>query len=175
MSRDIADLFKVLAVTLLVFGVSTLIMLYMIYALGQFGGGLPLLNTLQFKTPQGLVPLLGDYQIFATLAAVHVTATGLALLVTSNTIDMALMITSKAMTVIIAALLGFGGGHMVYLKLTANADFNINPLMPALVALLAFLALSSFLSVQNLRQMGKLRFVAAVAGIFIGPILMVWL
>lgn len=175
MSRDIADLFKVLAVTLLVFGASTLIMLYMIYALGQFGGGLPFLNTLEFRTPPGLMPLLGGYQVFATLGAVHVTATGLALLLTSHTIDMALMITSKAITVIIAALLGFGGGHMLYLKLTANTEFDINPLTPAFIALAAFLVLSSLLSVQNLRQMGNLRFIAAVAGLLIGPILMVWL
>ncbi|WP_156458057.1 hypothetical protein [Devosia epidermidihirudinis] len=175
MSRDIADLLKVLAVTLLLFGVATLVMLYVIYLLTQYGGNLPLISALPVKTPPALVPMLADNRLFATLAAAHVTATGLALLISSNTIDMALLITSKAVTVVLTALLGFVGGHMIYLQLTEKIAFNIAPLTPAFITFVVFLVLSSFLSAYNVRQWGKLRFVAAVVGILAGPLLLVWL
>ena len=175
MSQDSIDLLKVLAATALVFAVGTLVMLYVIYFLAQYGADLPMIGSLPLAAPPEMVPLLANTQLFATLAAAHVTAMGLALLVTSQTIDMALLITSKAVTVVITALLGFAGGHMVYLQLNENAAINLAALTPALIALAAFLVLSSILSVQNLRQLGKLRFVAGLALILIGPMLLLWL
>jgi len=99
------DLLKVLAATLIVFATSTLVMLYAIFLLAQYGANLPMIGALPLTAPPELVPLLAQSQVFSTLAAVHVTATGLALLMTSNTIDMALIITAKAMTVIITSLI----------------------------------------------------------------------
>src|SRR5690554_3618104 len=174
MSRDFTDLLKVLAATALVFAAGTLVMLYVIYLFAQYGGDLPMVGSLPLNAPPEMVPMLADNRIFATLAAVHVTAAGLALLITSNTIDVALLIASKAVAVVITALLGFIGGHMVYLQLTERAAFNLAPLMPTFVALAAFLVLSTILSVQNLRQWGNLRFVAAIAMIIAGPMLLVW-
>src|SRR5690606_2350884 len=114
-------------------------------------------------------------QLFATLAAAHVTAMGLALLLTSQTIDMALLITSKAVAVVITALIGFAGGHMIYLQLNERTALNLQALTPALIALTAFLVLSSVLSIPSLRQLGNLRFVVAIGLILIGPMLLLWL
>ena len=175
MSQDTLDLLKVLVATALVFVISTLVMLYVIYLLAQYGGNLPMIGSLPLRAPPEMVPMLADNRIFSTLAAVHVTATGLALLISSNTIDMALLITAKAVAVLITALLGFVGGHMVYLQLTEGTAFALSPLTPAFVALAAFLVLSSFLSVPSLRQLGNLRFAVAIAGILMGPMLLVWL
>src|SRR5690606_23989041 len=103
-----------------------------------------------------LVSVLTGSGVFATLAAAHVTGSGIALLLTSSTIDQALLIAAKAVAVVIVALLGFAFGHMIYLQLTENTPLNLNPLMPALVGLAGFFVLSTFLSVPSLRQMGNL-------------------
>jgi hypothetical protein len=175
MSQDTTDLLKVLAVTLLVFAGSTLVMLYGILLLAQYGANLPMVGSLPLNAPPELVPLLADSRVFSTLAAVHVTASGIALLLTSNTIDMALIIAAKAVTVVIMALLGFVGGHMIYLQLTENTPLNLNPLLPAILAMVGFLVLSTALSVPALRGLGNLRFVVGVGLIVLGPLLLVWL
>ena len=175
MSQDSIDLLKVLAATALVFAAGTLVMLYVIYLLSQYGADLPMIGSLPLTAPPEMVPLLANSQLFATLAAAHVTAMGLALLLTSQTIDMALLITSKAVAVVITALIGFAGGHMIYLQLNERTALNLQALTPALIALVAFLVLSSVLSIPSLRQLGNLRFVVAIGLILIGPMLLLWL
>lgn len=175
MSQDTTDLLKVLAVTLLVFAGSTLVMLYGILLLAQYGANLPMVGSLPLSAPPELVPLLASSGVFATLAAVHVTGSGIALLLTSNTIDMALLITAKAVAVVIMALLGFAGGHMIYLQLTENTALNLNPLLPALTGLVGFLALSTVVSVPALRRLGNLRYAVGLGLIVLGPLLLVWL
>lgn len=175
MSQDFTDLLKVLATTALIFAVGTLVMLYVILLLATYGANLPMVGSLPLNAPPEMVPLLAGSQIFSTLAAAHVTSAGLALLMTSRTIDMALLIASKAVAVVITALLGFIGGHMIYLQLTEGTAFSLGPLTPTFIALVAFLVLSSILSVQNLRQLGNLRFVVGIAMVVMGPMLLVWL
>lgn len=175
MSQDFIDLLKVLATTALVFAAGTLVMLYVIYLLAQYGANLPMVGSLPLSAPPEMVPMLADNRLFTTLAAAYVTAAGLALLFTSHTIDMALLISAKAVTVVITALLGFVGGHMIYLQLTENTAFALAPLTPIAVVLAVFLVLSSVLSVQNLRQLGNMRFVAAIAMVVMGPLLLIWL
>lgn len=175
MSQETTDLLKVLAVTLLVFAASTLVMLYGILLLAQYGANLPMVGSVPLTAPPELVPVLAGSGVFSTLAAVHVTATGIALLLTSNTIDMALLITAKAVTVVIMALLGFAGGHMIYLQLTENTALNLNPLLPAIVALVGFLVLSTMLSVPGLRRLGNLRYALGIGLVVLGPVLLVWL
>jgi hypothetical protein len=174
-SQDTMDLLKVLAAVLLVFAASTLVMLYVIYLLAQYGANLPMVGALPLTAPPELIPLLAQNQVFATLAAVHVTATGIALLMTSNTIDMALLITSKAVTVVITSLIGFAGGHMIYLQLNENTPLSASSLTPALIALVGYFLLSTALSTQSLRQLGNLRFAIALGLILLGPMLLVWL
>lgn len=175
MSQDFTDLLKVLATAALVFAVGTLVMLYVILLLATYGANLPMVGSLPLNAPPEMVPLLADNRIFTTLAAAHVTAAGLALLVTIHSMDMALLIASKAVAVVIAALLGFIAGHMIYLQLTEDTAFSLGPLTPTVIVLLAFLVLSSVLSVQNLRQLGNLRFAVAIGFIVMGPMLLVWL
>lgn len=175
MSQGTIDLLKVLVATALIFAVGTLAMLYVILLLSRYGADLPMVGSLRLTAPPELVPILANGQLFATLAAVHVTATGLALVLTSQTIDMALLITSKAAAVVITALLGFVGGHMIYLQVNENTQFTLQPLTPAVIALLGFLVLSTVLSVASLRQLGNLRFLAAVGLVVLGPVLLIWL
>lgn len=175
MSQDTMDLLKVLAATLIVFAASTLVMLYTIYLFAQYGANLPMVGALPLTAPPELVPLLTESQVFSTLAAAHVTATGLALLITSNTIDMALLITAKAMTVIITSLVGFAGGHMIYLQLNENTPLSAAAITPAIIALAGYFLLSSVLSVPGLRRFGNLRFVIGLALVVLGPLLLVWL
>lgn len=173
MSNDSVDLLKVLAATALVFAAGTLVMLYVIMLLAQYGSNLPMVGSLPLQAPPEMVPLLADNRLFTTLAAAHVTALGLALLMTSNTVDMALLISSKAVTVVISALLGFVGGHMIFLQLNEGRAFSLGPLTPLAIALVGFWVLSTFLSVQNLRQLGNLRFVVALGLLLLSPVLLV--
>lgn len=175
MSQDTLDLLKVLFAVALIFAVGTLTMLYAILLLSEYGANLPMVGSLPLTAPPELVPMLADGRLFSTLAAVHVTATGLALLLTSQTIDMALLITSKAAAVVITALLGFMGGHMVYLQITENTAFSVQSLTPAIIALAGFLVLSTVLSVASLRALGNLRFVVGIGMILLGPVLLMWL
>lgn len=175
MSQDTSDLLKVLAVTLLLFAGSTLVMLYVILLLSQYGANLPMVGSLPLHAPPELVPVLAGSGVFGTLAAVHVTASGIGLLLASNTIDLALLIVAKAVAVVIMALIGFSAGHMIYLQLTENTPLNLNPLLPALIGLIGFLMLSTLLSVPALRRLGNLRFVVGLALIVLGTLLLVWL
>ncbi|QQR40690.1 hypothetical protein [Devosia rhizoryzae] len=175
MSKDTTDLLKVLAITLVLFAATTLVMLYGIALLAQYGANLPMVGSLPLNAPPELIPLLADSRVFTTLAAVHVTATGLALIVAIGMLDMALLITAKAVAVVIAALLGFALGHMIYLQLTENTQLNLNPLLPSLVALIGFLVLSTVLAVAALRGLGNLRFVVGLGLVVLGPVLLVWL
>lgn len=175
MSQDTLDLLKVLFAVALIFAAGTLTMLYAILLLSEYGANLPMVGSLPLTAPPELVPMLADGRLFSTLAAVHVTATGLALLLTSQTIDMALLITSKAAAVVITALLGFMGGHMVYLQITENTAFTVQALTPAIIALAGFLVLSTVLSVASLRALGNLRFVIGIGMILLGPVLLMWL
>jgi hypothetical protein len=175
MSQDTTDLLKVIAVTLVLFAGTTLAMLYGIALLAQYGANLPMVGSLPLHVPPELIPLLADSRVFTTLAAVHVTATGFALLVAFNMVDMALLIVAKAVAVVIAALLGFALGHMIYLQLTENTQLNLNPLLPSLIALLGYLVLSTVLSVFSLRRLGNLRFLVGLGLVVLGPMLLVWL
>jgi hypothetical protein len=174
-SRDTTDLLKVLAAVLLVFATATLAMLYVIFLMAEYGANLPMVGSLPLTAPPELIPVLANNQVFATLAAVHVTATGIALLLASNTIDMALLITAKAVTVVITSLIGFAGGHMVYLQLTESTPLSMSGLTPAVIALVGYFLLSTALSAPTLRQLGHLRFAIGVALIILGPMLLVWL
>jgi zinc transporter ZupT len=88
---------------------------------------------------------------------------------------MALLITAKAVTVVITSLIGFAGGHMIYLQLNENTPLSASGISPALIALAGYFLLSTALSVPTLRQLGNLRFAVAVGLILIGPMLLVWL
>lgn len=175
MSQDTMDLVKVLAAVLLVFAASTLVMLYVIYLMAQYGANLPMVGAVPLTAPPELIPLLARDQVFATLAAVHITATGIALAMSSNTLDMALLITSKAVTVVITSLLGFAGGHMIYLQLNENTPLSASSIAPALIALAGYFVLSTILSVPSLRQLGNVRFAVAAGLVLLGPLLLVWL
>jgi hypothetical protein len=172
LSKDLTDLLKVLAATVAVFAVGTLVLFYVLWAYATFGSGVPGLSSLPLSKRPDMFAMLADGAIFKTFAAAHVTASGIALLLTSRTIDMALLITSKAVAVVITALLGFILGRMVYLRLTANVDFAFGPLLAPALVVVGFLVLSSLLSVYNLRALGNLRFVAGAAMILVGPLLL---
>lgn len=172
MSQGSLDLLKVLAVTALTFAVGTLVMLYVTLLLSRYGASLPLISALPLRAPPDMVPLLADNRLFTTLAAVHITASGLALLIASNTIDMGLLILSKAVTVVIIALLGIVGGHMAYLQITEGHVFALSPLTPVLIVLVGFWVLSTVLSVPTLRQLGNLRFLVAIAMVLAGPLVL---
>ncbi|MCS6759249.1 MAG: hypothetical protein MO852_09800 [Candidatus Devosia euplotis] len=173
MSQDTIDLLKVLAAMLVTFAASTLVMLCVIYLLAQYGVNLPMIGSLPLTAPPEMVPLLARNQILPTLAAVHVAATGLALLLTAHTINMALVITPKAVTVVVTALLGFAVGYMIYPQLTEGAAINLGPLNPAFFVLIGFLLLLSFLSVPSLRQLGNLRYVVGIGMVLVGPLLLI--
>lgn len=175
MSQDTMDLLKVLAATLIVFAASTLVMLYTIYLFAQYGANLPMVGALPLTAPPELVPLLTESRVFSTLPAVHVTATGLALLVASTTIDMALLITAKAMTVIITSLIGFAGGHMIYLQINENTPLSATAIAPTVITLAGYFLLATVFSVPGLRRLGNLRFVVGLALVVLGPLLLVWL
>ena len=172
---SLASLELLAGCALVLFGVSTLLMLYVILLMSQYGANLPMVGSLPLHAPPELVPILAGSGVFATLAAVHVTASGVGLLLSSHTIDLALLIIAKAVAVVIMALIGFSSGHMIYLQLTENTPLNLNPLLPALVGLIGFLLLSTLLSVPALRRLGNLRFVVGLALIVLGPLLLVWL
>lgn len=175
MSQDIIDLLKVLAVTFVVFAGSTLVMLYAILLIAQYGGNLPMVGSVPLTAPPEMIPLLAESRVFSTLAATHVTASGIALLMSSQTIDSGLLIVAKAVCVVVTALIGFAAGHMIYLQLAENAALFLSPLTPAVITLAGYLALSSVFSLGNLRRLGNLRFVVAAGLIVLGPLLLVWL
>jgi hypothetical protein len=172
MSKDLADLIKVMAVTLLVFAVSTLAMLYTVSLMARYASTIPVLQLIGRVGAPGIGPMLADSQIFPILLTLHVIATGIALLLVSATVDMALLITAKAATVLISALLGYAVGFMGYVQINGGGAFNLNALLPAIIALLVYLVLSTWLSMPSLRRLNHLRFPLGILAILFGPLLL---
>jgi hypothetical protein len=174
LSQDSIDLLKVLAATALVFAVSTLVMLYVIWLGALYANNWPVVGSVLPISSPDIGALIVNTRVFVVLAVVHITAMGLALFLTSHTIDMALLITSKAVSVVVTAQLGMAGGQIVFAQLNDAAPINLAALTPALVVLVGYLVLSSILSVQNLRQTGKLRFAIGALLILAAPFILVW-
>ncbi|MDF2800020.1 MAG: hypothetical protein K0R85_2764 [Devosia sp.] len=172
MSQENIELIKVWVATALVFAVGTLVMLYVILLLRRYGGDLPLIGSLPVASPPGMVPLLADPRLFVVLVAAHVSASGVALVLASQTIDLALLIAAKAMTVLIVALLGCWGGQTAYEQLTDGGAISTAGLLPMAIALAAFAALSTILSMASLRALGNLRFLVAVVAILAAPMIL---
>lgn len=172
MSNDLADLIKVMAVTLLVTAVSTLVMLYTIFLVRRYVGDIPVIGMVGQVGAPGIAAILADNRVFGTLITLHVIATGIALLLASNTIDMALLITAKAATVILSALLGYAVGFMGYLQINNAGAFNLNALLPAIIAVLIYLVLSTWASMPSLRRLNHLRFPIGILAILFGPLLL---
>ena len=172
MSQENIELIKVWVATALVFAVGTLVMLYVILLLRRYGGDLPLIGSLPVASPPGMVPLLADPRLFVVLVAAHVSASGVALMLASQTIDLALLIAAKAMTVLIVALLGCWGGQTAYEQLTDVGAISTAGLLPMAIALTAFAALSTILSMASLRALGNLRFLVAVVAILAAPMIL---
>src|SRR3546814_16468525 len=114
-------------------------MLYVILLLAQYGANLPMVGALTLNAPPEMVPMLADNRLFTTLAAAPVTAAGLALLIASKKLDISLLITSKAVAVVITALPGFVAVHFTYPQLTDSTDFSLKPLTQHYLALPVFL------------------------------------
>lgn len=172
MSKELADLIKVMAVTLLVTAVSTLVMLYTIWLVRRYVGDIPIIGLVGQVGAPNVAAMLADTRIFSTLITLHVIATGIALLLTSATIDMALLITAKAATVILSALLGYAVGFMGYVQINSGPAFNLNTLLPAIIAVLVYLVLSTWLSMPSLRRLNHLRFPLGIVAILFGPLLL---
>ena len=173
MSQDSIELVKVWVARALLFAVGTLAMLYVIVLLRQYGADLPVIGDLPLASPPEMVPLLADPRLFITLVAAHVSASGIALVLASQTIDMALLIAAKAMTVLVVALLGCWGGQTAYEQFSDGAAISTAGLVPMAVALAAFAALSTVLSVASLRALGNLRFLVALAALLAAPLILV--
>jgi hypothetical protein len=173
LSQDSIELVKVWVATALIFAVGTLATLYVIVLLRRYGADLPVIGDLPLASPPAMVPLLGDPRLFITLIAAHVSASGIALVFASQTIDMALLIAAKAMTVLVVALIGCWGGQSAYEQLNVGGSIATAGLVPMAIALAAFAALSTILSVASLRALGNLRFLIAIAALLAAPIILV--
>ena len=173
MSQDTIDLLKAMVVIVLVFALSTLVMLYLLFAYRTFGGNLPVIGSLPSYEPPAAIPLLVDVRWLVVLGATFLTGSGLTLILTSQTMDMAMLIFAKAMTLIITAAFGIFGGIWLYMRLSAGSELSLASLNRLAIALVIFFVLASVLRLSSLRASGALRFAIAAGLILLGPIVLV--
>lgn len=173
MSQDTIDLLKVIVVTFLLMSAATLLMFYTAFALRTYGGNLPVLGDLPAYDPPSAVPVLVDTRFLVVLGAAFVTASGIGLALWSATVDMALLVFAKAVTLLISATFGIFAGTWAYMRLAESTELSLASLNRLGIALVLFFIFSTVLRTSNLRAGGALRFVAAAGLVVLGPILLV--
>lgn len=169
MSRDTVDLIKVVLVVFALAAVAIVVVLYLGFLLRTYGAGLPVISDLPRYEPPAAIPVVVDTRLLILVGAVFLTASGLALIVASETLDMALAVLAKAVTVVIAAGFGIFAGTWAYMRLSAGTDLSLLSLNRLAIGLLLFFLFATVLSNRAMRQWGPMRFVAAAVLIALGP------
>jgi hypothetical protein len=173
MSQDTVDLIKVMVVSLVVFAISTLATVYLLVLFRTYAGSVPVIGRLPGLEIGNMVPALVDTRLFVILGATYLMASGLSLFLTSVTLDMAMLIIAKAMTLLITALFGILGGLWGYVRLAQGNDLTLPGINRLAIALIVFFVLSSVLRTATFRSWGALRFLAAVVMIILAPVVLV--
>lgn len=172
MTQDLVDLLKVMLVTALLAAASALVLFGVIALVRQYGASLPLIGDAAGYAPPSAVPVLVDMRFLIVLGAVFLTASGLALVLTSTTLDTALLILAKAVCVLLSAGLGIFAGTWLFMRLTEGTELSLTSLNRPAIALLVFLLFASVLRNAALRSLGTLRLVAALGLVLLGPVVL---
>ena len=173
MSQDTIDLVKAMLAIFLVFAISTLAILYLLVAYHLFGGNLPVIGSLPPYQPNAIVPMLMETRVLVVLGATLLMGSGLALILTSVTIDMAILIFAKAMTLLVTAMFAIIAGHWGYVRLSSGGELGLPGLNRLGIALIVFFLLASVLRLATFRAWGVGRIIAAIGMILLAPVLMV--
>jgi hypothetical protein len=172
MSQDTIDLLKVMVVAFVLFAAGALALFFVSAALREYGGSLPVIGNLRAYDPPSAIPVIVDMRWVVVVGATFLTASGLALAAWSATLDMALLVFAKAVTVLIAAAFGIFAGTWGYMRLTQGSELSLMSLNRLAIALVAFFVFSTLLRNANLRGTSPMRFVAAIVLVVLGPILL---
>src|SRR3546814_7246969 len=89
MAQDTVDLVKVMVVSLLIFAVSTMVTVYLLVLFRTYAGAVPIIGSLPTLAIGTMIPALAETRLFVILAAMFLMASGISLMLTSVTIDMA--------------------------------------------------------------------------------------
>lgn len=173
MSQDVIDLIKAMLAIFVVFALATLAILYLLVGYRIFGGNLPVIGDLPAYQPGAAVPMLVDPRVLILLGATLVMASGLALIITSMTVDMAILIFAKAMTLLVIAMFAIIAGQWAFLRLSAGTEMGLPGINRLGIALIVFFLLASMLRLATFRAWGIGRFIAAIAMILLAPVLLV--
>jgi len=173
MSQDTIDLIKVMVVSLLIFTVSTIVAVYLLVLFRTYAGAVPVIGKLPSLDLGAIIPALAETRLFVILGAIFVMGSGISLLMTSMTIDMAILIIAKAMTLLITAMFGVLAGLWGYVRLSQGSELALPGINRLAIALIVFFVLSSVLRSATFRSWGTMRFVAAAAMIILAPVLLV--
>ena len=173
MSQDTIDLIKVMVVSLLIFAISTIAMVYLLVLYRTFGGSVPVIGKLPSLDLGAMIPALTQTRLFVILGAMFVMGSGISLILSSVTIDMAMLIIAKAMTLLITAMFGVLGGLWAYVRLSQGNELALPGINRLAIALIVFFVLSSVLRNATFRGWGAMRIVAAVVMIILAPVLLV--
>ena len=173
MSQDTIDLVKVMVVSLLIFAISTIAVVYLLVLFRTYGGNVPVIGKLPSLDLGAIIPALAQTRLLVILGAVFVMASGISLVLTSVTIDMAMLIIAKAMTLLITAMFGVLAGLWGYVRLSQGTELALPGINRLAIALIVFFVLSSVLRSATFRGWGAMRFVAAAVMIVLAPVLLV--
>ncbi|WP_375452097.1 hypothetical protein [uncultured Devosia sp.] len=173
MAQDTIDLLKVMVVTLIVFALSTLATVYLLIAFRSYAASVPVIGSLPTLDIGNLTPLLLATRLFVVLGAVFLMGSGLTLILSSATIDMAMLIIAKAMSLLITAIFGVLAGLWGYVRLAQGSELALPGINRLAIALIVFFVLSSMLRTATIRNWGAMRFVAAAAMIVLAPVVLV--
>ena len=173
MSQDTIDLVKVMVVSLLVFAISTMATVYLLVLFRSYAGSVPVIGTLPTLDIGSLLPVLVGTQLFVILGAMFLMASGITLIMTSATVDMAMLIIAKAMTLLITAMFGVLAGLWGYVRLAQGTELGLPGINRLAIALIVFFVLASVLRSATFRGWGAMRFVAAAAMIVLAPVVLV--
>jgi hypothetical protein len=172
-TAEVIDLLKVMLVCALLMAAGAIVLFGGAHLATNAGLSIDWIAAFGGIEPRAAVPLLSDVRMWVLVGSVFLAAAGLALLVTSATLDMGISLLSKAIAVLSAAQLGIVGGVWVYLRFAHGIAIGIEGLNRLAIVLVLAVLFSSALSNASLRRLGWGRLAAGIGMIVAAPLILV--
>lgn len=170
--NDTIDLLKVMLVGALLMAAGAICLFGLAHLAMNVGLSIDWIATFGALDPAGSAPLLADIRPLALFGSIFLAASGLALLVTSATLDMGLILLAKTIAVLTASYLGIIMGIWGYLRLAHGTQMPLEGLNRLVIVLVLAVLFAGVFSNASLRRAGWGRLALALGLIAAAPIVL---
>jgi hypothetical protein len=172
-TADVLDLLKVLVVCALLMAIGAIVLFGGAHLAANAQLSIDWIAAFGGIEPRSVIPVLTDLRMWTLVGAIFLAASGIALLLTSATLDMGLSLLAKAVAVLASAQLGVIGGTWVYLRFAFGDALSLDTVNRLVIVLAVGVLFASLLSNASLRRLGWGRVAAGLGLIVAAPLIVV--